>query len=282
MTQNYGYQYHAGYPVLSEECGYESSFKRLAPMPQPIDVYNYALIGLPNILPMTQEMIPLDFAESALLSAIAEIEMSSGMNISEVDHWYSEDFIAGKSIQNFTGIKLPKWPATQVVKASLKYPNTNTNTAYAEYTFPAAWVFLRKNNINITPTYGIVSVNNQAGPFAPGAGIYSYFYSIMQPYSPGVIEVVYKAGFKHDQLPANLADLIKTWAAQRFLSDIMPILFPQSNVSVSIDGVSQSVGFNVPQMLQVRMDMMEKKKQELMNSIRNQYKSVFRTTYIGT
>jgi hypothetical protein len=282
MTQNYDYQYHAGYPVWSDECSTEAAFKRTTSMPQPIDVYNYALLGLPKVLPMTGEVIPLEFAETALMSAIAEIEMSTGMNISAADQWHSEDFIQGKITDNFSGIKLPKWPATKIVKVSLKYPNTNTNTAYAEYVFPSAWVFLRKNNVNLTPTYGVVSINNQSGMFVPGSGIYSFFYGILQPYSPGIIEVIYTAGFEHDKIPANLADLIRTWAAQRLLSDLLPIMFPQSSVSVSIDSVSQSVGLNINQMLAQRITDMDKKKKELLSSIKSQYKSVISISYIGT
>lgn len=282
MTQNYDKEYHAGYPVWSDECGKEPAFKRTTSMPQPIDVYNYALLGLPKVLPMSGEIIPLELAESALLSAIAEIEMSTGMNISATDQWYSEDFIQGKLTDNFSGIKLPKWPATKVVKVSLKYPNTNAQAAFAEYVFPSAWLMLRKNNVNITPTYGAISVNNQSGAFVPGSGIYSYFYGLLQPYAPGIIEVIYTAGFEHDKLPPNLADLIKTWAAQRMLNDLLPILFPQGSVSVAIDSVSQSVTLNVSQLLGQRIQDMDKKKKELLTSIQNQYKSVLAISYIGT
>jgi len=281
MTQEYNEAFYNNYPINSDECSSEPAFKRLVSMPQPVDVYKYALLGLPKIMPLTGEEIPLEFAEDALLSAIAEIEMKTGMNISPVDHWHSEDFIHGKFSANHGGIRLPKWPATKIIKISMKYPNTNTKNVYAEYIYPAAWFFLRKNNVNITPSYGNVTVTH-GGAFVPGAGIYGAFFGILSNYQEGLIEVVYTAGFEADKMPANLADLIKTWAAERLLMDLIPILYPQSSVSVSIDGVNQSVGFNISQMLTARLQGLDNKKNQLLSSLMSQYKSVIKQSYIGT
>ena len=132
----YGYSFFAGYPVLAADCGYEPGVRKLGSIPTPLDVYNYALLGIPKVMPLTGEVIPLDFAEDALQSAIAEIEMSTGMNISEVVHHFPEDFIVGKFGLNCTGTQLPKWPASEIIKVSLKFPNANTNSVYQEVVIP--------------------------------------------------------------------------------------------------------------------------------------------------
>src|SRR4051812_20771144 len=112
MSQDYGYQYNT-YPVLAEEFSYEGSFKRFTSFPTPQDVYNYALMGLPKYFPLTREPITVDMVTPFLESAIGEIEMKLGCNLSEVTHFHSEDYMDGMSIKNFTGIRLQKWPCTQ-------------------------------------------------------------------------------------------------------------------------------------------------------------------------
>ena len=277
----YGYSFFAGYPVLAADCGYEPGVRKLGSIPTPLDVYNYALLGIPKVMPLTGEVIPLDFAEDALQSAIAEIEMSTGMNISEVVHHFPEDFIVGKFGLNCTGTQLPKWPASEIVKVSLKFPNANTNSVYQEVVIPPTWIFLSKNKMNITPSSGSASGSTSSGVATPQYGVYAYFMGIQQSYSPGILEIVYKAGFKQDQLPANLVDLIKTWASFRLITDLLPILFPHSGVSVSIDGVNQSVQFNIQSMLTNRLEGLDKKRQDLIKSLKSQYKSVISTTFVG-
>ena len=62
MTQDYGTQFQT-YPVYSEEMGIEGAVKRFSAMPTPKDVYDYALMGIPKIFPLTKEPIPVEMAQ---------------------------------------------------------------------------------------------------------------------------------------------------------------------------------------------------------------------------
>lgn len=279
--QDYGYSYNT-YPVFSEEMGPEGSFKRFTSFPTPKEVYDYALMGLPKIFPLTREPIPVDIAKAALESAVTEIENSLGMNLSEVTHFHSEDYIDGMFTNNYMGIRLQRWPATQIVQVQLKFPHTNTAQTYQKYTLPAGWIYLRRNRINVVAALGSVTVSVDNSSVVSAGGIFTYITGFARgAYAPGTTEVVYKAGFQSDRLPSSVADMVKTWAAHRMLSDLIPVLFPNTGVSVGIDGVSQSVSFNVTAMLLERRNQLLLKRNELAASITKGFGRTVKLAFIG-
>lgn len=222
-------------------------------------------------------------AESYLVSAVTEIEMAHGCNLSAVTHYHSEDTIDGMFQNNYMGIKLPRWPATEITAMKIKFPHTNTSNTYQTYMIPPQWIYLRKNKINVVAAMGSVTVSADNQGLVSAGGVFTYITGFARgAYQPGVIEVIYKAGFEHDRMPANVADLIKTWAALRFLTDFMPILFPNNSVSNTIDGVTQSVGINIANLLTQRIEMLEKKKMELLGSLKKQFGTTIKWTYLGS
>src|SRR5690242_9022694 len=114
MTQDYKYNYHT-YPVYAEEMSAEGAFKRFMPFPGPKEVYDFVLMGLPKVFPLTKEPITVAMVEPYLNSAITEIEMELGCNLSEVTHFHSEDYIDGMFTNNYQGMRLQRWPATEIV-----------------------------------------------------------------------------------------------------------------------------------------------------------------------
>jgi hypothetical protein len=282
VAQDYTYSYNT-YPIFSEETAIEGALKRFTPMPNPTDVYNYALMGLPKYFPLTREPITVDLVVPFLNSAITEIEMELGCNISEVTHYHSEDYIDGMFTSNYMGIRMQRWPATSIVQMQLKYPHTNTPTPYQKYTIPANWIYLRRNRVNVVAALGAVTVSTDNSATVTAGGIFTFITGFNRgAYGPGSIEVIYKAGFKHDQLPSAVADLIKTWAAWRFLQDLIPVLFPQTSVAVGIDGVSQSVTLNMYAALMARLAQMEQKKKELAAALTKSFGRTAKMSFLGS
>jgi hypothetical protein len=282
MAQEYDKHYHS-YPVWTEEMGPEGAFKRLRGFPQPKEIFDYALLGLPKTLPLTGEMMTPEIVAPFLESAINEIEMEVGCNLSEITHFHSVDYIDGMFTNNYMGVRLPRWPATQITQMVLKYPHTNTKDVYQKYTLPAGWIYLRRNKVNVVAAIGSVTVSTDNAALVTAGGIFTYITGFGRgAYQPGTVEVVYKAGFEHDKMPAAVADLVKTWTAHRFLTEVYSTLFPQSGVSVSVDGVGQSVQFNITQMLDKRVDLLEKKKHELAAALTKQFSKTIKMTFLGT
>jgi len=282
VTQDYTYAYNT-YPISSEETAMEGALKRFTPMPNPKDVYDFALMGLPKYFPLTREPITIEMVKPFLDSAVTEIEMELGCNISEVAHYHSEDYIDGMFTNNYMGTRLQRWPATSIVSMQLKYPHTNTPTPYQKYTIPANWIMLRRNRVNVVAAMGAVTVSTDNSATVTAGGIFTFITGFSRgAYGPGSIEVIYKAGFKHDQLPSSVADLIKTWAAYRWLQMIIPVLFPQTSVSVGIDGVNQSVTLNMYAALVARLAEMEKKKMQLSAALTKSFGRTAKMSFIGS
>jgi len=277
----YGYAYHT-YPIHSQDTFYEGAFKRFSPMPGPKEVYDMALMGIPKILPMTNEAITIEFAESYLNSALTEIEMEMSLDLSEVTHLQSHDYIDGMFTSNYGGMLLPRWPATKIIQIRLVYPHTNTQSRYQTYSIPPAWIYLKRNKVNIVASFGAIGITNSSPDAATAAGLFSYITGFSRgAWQPGVVEIVYTAGFSHDKLPSHVADLVKTWAAHRMLTDLLPVMFPAGSVNVAIDGVSQSVGYSVQQLIANRLGALEKKKDELKRALRRGFGNEIGFSVVG-
>jgi len=281
MVQEYKYNYNT-YPIYADDTSIEGAFKRFTPFPTPKDVYDYALLGLPKYFPLTGEPITVDIVKPFLESAITDIEMSLDCNLSPVDHYHSVDYIDGMFTNNYMGIKLTRWPATEILNMTLKYPHTNTPNIYQKYTIPAPWIYLKRNKINVVAAIGSVTVSTDNSALVTAGGIFTYITGFgRSSYGPGTIEIIYKSGFEHDKMPASVADLIKTWAAHRLLTDIYPTLFPNSGVEVSIDGVHQGVSYSITQALAQRVEALDKKKHELAAAFTKQFSKTIKMTFIG-
>ena len=277
----HGDQYHT-YPVRANKSTLEGSFKRYRSMITPKEVFDFALIGLPKVLPITKEQMTPELAESYLESAINETEMTYGCVLSETTFFHPEDFIDGMFTRNYTGIRLPKWPAKEIISIKLKFPHTNTSSTFQEYTIPANWVSLEKNKVNIIASIGSVATTNKNPVMSTPAGVFSYITGFHRgAWQPNMIEVIYRAGFSHDKLPVLLTDLIKTIAVKNMLADVIATLFPSQSVNVSVDSVSQGVSYSAPQLLSNRVAHLEKKQIELSRALKKEFSRMMPRTFLG-
>lgn len=280
MTQDYEYPYHV-YPIFSSDLGFEGSTKRFRTMPTPQDVYEFALMGLPKFFPLTGEAITPDLARVFLENAITEIEMSSNIDITPVQHDQSFDYIDGMFRSNYTGMKLERWPATRITRLQLKFPHTQAAKPYQQYTIPAPWVALRRNRINVVAAIGNVAVYTDASAASNAAGLFGYITGwAAGAYQPAMIECSYVAGFENDKLPNTVWDLIVTLASLRFLESIAAPLFPFGGVSVAIDSVSQSATIPAQILLQ-KIQSLKDQYASKVNAITKHFGRTLKLSFIG-
>ncbi len=288
---------------------HEGSFKRFLPMPGPQEVFDYALMGLPKYLPLTQETITpqgfvltqpktmmdgsvrpagtitsrIDVADY-LTSAVTEIEMDLDCQLSETIHNHDEDYIYNKFRTGYMGTKLTRWPATEILQVLIKFPHAKNpaEELYQSYEIPSQWIYLRRNKVNVVASVGSIN-SKRHGSNASAQGFFAYMTGFGRGvYSPGNIEIVYKAGFNNDRLPAVVADMIKTWAAKRYLSDVGSVLFPNNSVNVSIDGISQSASYDVQRLVTQRSEDLEKKSHEQKRIFKKQFGNTVGMSFVGT
>lgn len=287
-SNSFGPKYHQ-YPVFSQDdwatgggLGFEGAQKRFTGFPQPRDVFEYALMGLPKVFPLTGEQITTDHIRPYLDSAASEIEMTLGLDISPVERDESFDYISGLFESNATGLKLQAWPATQVIELQLRFPHTQTASPYQSFTIPPNWIALRRNRINVVASYGSALTATTTSATS-ATGLFSYIAGAARgSYQPAAISVRYVSGFESDRLPVVIADLIKTWAAWRFISDALAPMFPTNSVSVSIDGISQSAQTNMSELITRRLQAMDIKRQQQISAVTKVFGRTIKTAFIGT
>lgn len=279
LSQDYIKPYHT-YPIFSTNDGYDGSQKLYSTPPTPENLYKKALQGLPKVYPLTGEPIELDDVAPYLTSAYNELVMDLGCDLLETEHFHSADYIAGMFDSNFTGIKLSRWPAFKVLNVKFKFAHTQTNTPIMSYTIPSSWVVLRRNRINIAPSYGGMIVQTNAETNA--AGVFQYITGFARGnYTPANIEIQYCAGFDSDRFPSLLQDLILTVATIRLLTDFAPKLFPYSATMISLDGISQSAQLPGPMFLQQTLLSLQQKREQLTQAFTKYFGRTVKMSFIG-
>lgn len=271
------------YPIYSRDESFEGAVKRYTHLPTPTDLINFALKGMPKVYPLTKEPITQEDVEGYLTSAFTEIEMGMGIDLSPVERFFTADYVSDMFEVNYAGVRLPHFPATQINKYSLKFSHAATSTPFLEYVIPPGWIALKNNKVNIAAATGTVQVRQGGGTEALSAlGIFSFINGFARgSYQPQVIEIQYMSGFANDKVPAVVADLVKTVAAIRMLSDLGPLLFPFSSTSVQIDGVSQSAGLPGPRLLEAKVQALREKRAELESAIRSHFGRSINWSFIG-
>jgi hypothetical protein len=142
------------------------------------------------------------------------------------------------------------------------------------FEIPAPWIEaanFNRSEINVIPLLASFGTQSVAGsPIVgnqPGNGI--TFMSLFNCYgtvnnAPAYWQVVYKAGLSSTEgvVPVPVNELVGTIAAINLLS-MLALLFLQTSVSLSQDGISQSSSNMGPRMYALRIEELEKRRDAL-------------------
>ena len=281
-----GYQNNGSpgtYPigVLDTESGLEGAFKRFVSQPTPSDLRTFGLLGLTAINPLINQLVTDEMLQFWLASASVEIEQKLSICISPIQKKQPFDFVVSNVIgPNWGGYNLSDYPVFEVTRVEIKFPHTQTDAPVLSFVLPAEWVSVSGRKVNIVPGYGaLIPILNPVG-IPVGGGMMTILGTDL--YRPNMIEVSYTAGFANDRLPATVADLILTVAMIRMLPEILPFIFPYTQVSVGIDGVSQSATNMIAILVQARITMLQQKRRELESAIKNSFGNLLNLEFIGT
>lgn len=147
----------------------------------------------------------------------------------ETHDYYSTDYFS------FSFIKLFRYPVQSVSKLAIQFPLST-----GEIKFDPSWYRAESTNgiVNLVPTQGTFStiLLSQGGNYLP------LLYNGMQ-YVPSLFRISYKAGFKKDQIPAQIKEIVGMKAAMGPLN-IAGDLIAGAGIatkSISLDGLSQSI-----------------------------------------
>lgn len=170
-----------------------------------------------------------------ILQAIEWFEHQLDIKLLETTFVEKQDYNIN-DYQAYNFIQLDNYPVISVEEFNVQYPTGQTVVNY-----PAEWIRLDKEHghIRVVPTAGTLSeiLIGQGGSYLPA--IYNGLHTL-----PHLFEIRYTAGFEDCRVPANILDLIGMFASLGPFNIFGDLIAGAgiANVSLSIDGLSQSVG----------------------------------------
>lgn len=178
--------------------------------------------------------LPDEVYSDFINQAISWLEIELAIDITPTERVERRDFIK-VDYTNWAYLKLNYFPIIDVTEWNVQYPNNTTML-----TFPKEWhrVYKETGDIQLVPSGG--SVNsfflNAGGGFLP--------HLFESQRVPQMYEIKYISGFEHDSVPYLINKLIGLKAAIDIFNIAGDLLIGAgiANASLSVDGLSQSVG----------------------------------------
>lgn len=160
-------------------------------------------------------------------------------------HMYFEETLIENEVHDYRKTDWMDWmyirtywyPIIDVEKITATFPAGNEIID-----FPKDWMVIHKRpgQVQMVPTLGSMSsfLIGQGGQLL---SMYAHLHSFI----PGMFKITYKTGFENDDIPEDCADLICKKACTHVLhnaGDMIAGSAGVANFSVSVDGMSQSLG----------------------------------------
>lgn len=181
-------------------------------------------------------ILPEEVFQFYILSAIAWLEHELDIKILPTTFVRELEDYQRNNYQAFTFIQLENYPVISIEEFAVEYPSGQNVIV-----FPDEWLRLDKTHgiLRVVPTAGTLSeiLIGQGGSFLPA--IYNGLDLL-----PDLFAMSYTAGFEDGEVPSNLLDLIGKVASFGPFNIFGDLIAGAgiATVSLSIDGLSQSIG----------------------------------------
>lgn len=224
------------------------------------------LFGIPLVAPLTGQELSDDSLKIFIRRGIGEFESAVRIPVTPVQCFEKFDYERADDIA-FGTRRLRRWPILSVTKLEAQFPGRTLTQAVA---YPTTWVECDGDTglIRITPKSG-TDVNTNAN-FVTSIGYQGLSMGGMKSY-PALWQITYVAGFDFNNVPAEVNDLIGTFAAIKVLGMLGPSIMPYNSYSVGIDGMSQGTSNAGPQWLQARVAELQAQAEKLTVDLKSRY-----------
>lgn len=261
----------APFPVWSTDQA--PGVTRYSALPTPTSMRNKSLFGIPLYSTLTQQALSDDAIQSYINAAISEVEHALDIYITPVSFDEKYDYSRHLMSWSYNYIKLNHPNVLYVEKVELTFSNSPLQRGIIEFPLEFVHVMPQEGTIQLVPAFGTAM---SGFLFSAFSGVqYHALNQIGMSEFPGGMRIKYTCGFEPGKVPALIAELIETMAALKVLSLMGPILFPNTSVGISIDGVSQSTGTLGPAFFRQRFDELSKLKDEQMDAAKGYYQRRF-------
>ena len=202
-------------------------------LPTPNDITNDYMFGIP-LLDADGNTYPKPNIQRWLDKAVdwLETELQIKIKPTQIDETHDYYF---DEYQEFCYIQLYQYPVVSVESLIAEYAGQPVMA------FPADWIHIYKNTgqLQLVPTTGSLSQ-----VLLGGSGVLLPLITTRLSKMPHLFKVKYTAGFPDNGVPADIVDIIAKWAVCGIMNILGDILLGAgiANQSVSIDGLSESIG----------------------------------------
>lgn len=250
----------------------QPSVERFCPLPTVADIKSRKLFGIPLTSSLTGETLNDSAIDFYIKAAISEIEHVLDINITPVKYREKHDYRRHNFTWNYNYLKVDHAPVQTVEKIELSFSN-DTNPGFVDFPLEHVHVMPQEGVVQLVPAFGTSLSGFLLSAFS-GTQFHALRATGVTDF-PGGIRIEYTAGFCHDKVPAIIVELIETIAALKVLSLLGPILFPNTSVSIGIDGTSQSTGTMGPRHFLDRVEHLEKLRESQMDAVKGYYQKRF-------
>jgi hypothetical protein len=241
---------------------------RLEPIIGPEEFKRRFFFGVPLASPITKEKLSDDDIKDFIKRAINQLELDTHLDVGMVVRRHRLPFDPNL-YQQFIHCEIPNKPIQKVIRlaiCSANYDDTPDATGQYPsggqiYVIPPQWVEMGnavRGTINVNPLSPAFSaIGAQASGVAAGGTILAFIG--VQGWVPAFWTLECTHGFITEEglAPVILNECIGQKAAMMLITNLLP-LFAVVSSSLSLDGLGQSVSNQTYQVLQIKMQMLEK------------------------
>lgn len=257
---------------------FEPSVERYCTLPTVCDIKDNKLFGIPLKSALTGQELKDSTIESYIRSAISEIEHTLDIYITPVKFRETHDYSMHNFTWSYNYLKLDHPNILNISKVELSFTNEPSLPGFVNFPLEHVYVRPQEGVIQLVPAFGTSLSGFLLSAFS-GTQFHA-LRAIGMTHFPGGLRVEYTAGFAPDKIPASICQLIEIITAINVLSTIGPILFPQTSVSISVDGASQSTGGFGPKYLNDRIDQLMKERDRQIDIVKGYYQRRFLIDYV--
>lgn len=256
------------FPLRAKE-ELEPSVERFSSIPTAETIKNTFLFGIPLRSSLTNQELTDEAIDFYINSAISELEHVLDIYITPVKFRDKYDYNREAFTWNHNYLKLDHSPVLNVEKIELSFSNNDDVTGFVDFPLEHVHVMPQEGVVQLVPAFGTSLSGFLLSAFS-GTQFHALRATGVSNF-PGGVRVTYTAGFDRDKVPAVISKLVGVMASLNILSILGPILFPNTSVSVSIDGVSQGTGGFGPKFLNDRIEQLEKERDRQMDAVKGYY-----------
>ena len=262
----------------------QPGFERVEPLISVDKLKRQFLFGIPLVSQLTGEEMTDDTIKEIIAQAVSDFETATRVPVSPVRIKDRFDFRRPDDLA-FSTRQLTRWPVIEVEALHALFPgrmdgrtmpnidpvnDPENQAASQEIEYPSSWIEIEGDSglMRIIPKSG--SLVNADISFIATTGYRSILLGGLKEW-PSLWRVTYRAGFDQDKIPGVVNKLIGTFAAIQVISNCYPALSPANSFGIGLDGMSQSIGIQLAQLLMARINDLVQDRDRLINQIKMYY-----------